>query len=261
MNAYVTMIEKLIGVAFRGGTMATVEEHYGNVLSDVYIWMSGGFDVAIKKNTGFFEAHGISPVLSGVAVDLGAGCGFQSIPLARAGFSVTAIDIDGNLLKELGQHSKGLSIRTVQDDLVNFSKYMHSKAELVVCMTDTLLHLESRDRVDTLFINAMDSLEQGGKFVITFRDLSSELLDIDRFIPVKSDDSTIFTCFLEYEADSVKVHDLVHRKVDGEWRFNKSYYRKLRLSREWVDEQLSAVGFSSVTSSIEYGFVTVVAVK
>ena len=35
------------------------------------------------------------------AVDLGAGCGFQAIPLARLGFAVTAIDLDRKLLAEL----------------------------------------------------------------------------------------------------------------------------------------------------------------
>jgi len=78
--------------------MATVEAHYQDVLSGVYSWMLGGFDVQIAKNRSFFENHHIQPKGSGVAVDLGAGCGFQSIPLAEIGYSVTAIDLDDNLL-------------------------------------------------------------------------------------------------------------------------------------------------------------------
>jgi 2-polyprenyl-3-methyl-5-hydroxy-6-metoxy-1,4-benzoquinol methylase len=74
--------------------MATARDHYDKVLSDVYSWMAGGFDIAVQRNAEFFIEHSLSPGGSGIAVDLGSGCGFQSIPLARAGYSVTAIDID-----------------------------------------------------------------------------------------------------------------------------------------------------------------------
>ncbi len=50
-------------------------------------------------------------------------------------------------------------------------------------------------------------------------------------IPVKSDEQTIFTCFLEYEANIVKVHDLVYQKDNNGWKLNKNFYRKLRLSQ------------------------------
>ncbi len=75
--------------------MATVKEHYEQVLSDVYSWMFGGYSAEIERNIDFFKRHKIEPEQSGIAIDLGAGCGFQSISLAKAGFSVTAVDLDG----------------------------------------------------------------------------------------------------------------------------------------------------------------------
>ena len=78
--------------------MALVKEHYEQILSDIYSWMFGGFDNGIGKNLDFFEKYDISSTGSGVAIDLGAGCGFQSIPLAQIGFSVTAIDLDKKLV-------------------------------------------------------------------------------------------------------------------------------------------------------------------
>ena len=122
--------------------MATVESHYHDVLSGIYSWMLGGFDVQITKNRSFFENHHIR-----------------------------------------------LSI------------------------------------------------------------------------PVKQDESTIFTCFLEYEADTVKVHDLVYNNTNGQWKFIKSFYRKLRLSPDWVKDRLVQAGFSEVSIDIENGLVTVVAEK
>jgi SAM-dependent methyltransferase len=241
--------------------MATVTEHYDQVLSDVYSWMFGGFKSGIEKNIRFFDSHRITPARSGTAVDLGAGCGFQSIPLAKAGFSVTAIDIDGKLLDELKRHSDSLPVRTVQDDLINFDTHIEGEVELIVCMTDTVLHLESRDRVVSLFQKVFAALEEGGRFIITLRDLSSELEELDRFIPVRSDENTIFTCFLEYEPQAVKVHDIVYQREHDQWTLSKSYYRKLRLSKDWVEGRLSDAGFGRVKVTVDHGLVTVVATR
>ena len=100
--------------------MATVREHYDQVLSDVYSWMHGGFEAAIERNIEFINKHQLVPRGSGVAVDLGAGCGFQSIPLAQAGYFVVAIDMDAKLLSELTSHCGELPITSIQDDLINF---------------------------------------------------------------------------------------------------------------------------------------------
>ncbi len=240
--------------------MATVKQHYADVLAEVYSWMLGGFDRAVGKNIEFFKKHNIIPEKSKVAIDLGAGCGFQSIPLARMGFKVTAIDIDKKLLDELRANSGKLEIETVKEDLINFEQYVNNKAELIVCMTDTLLHLESKEKVSSLFQKVFASLEDKGKFIITFRDLSQELSELDRFIPLKSDDQTILTCFLEYEPDTVKVHDLLYR-YEQRWQLNKSFYRKLRLSPQWVDKKLKNVGFTQIECEANNGLVTVIATK
>ena len=241
--------------------MPSAEQHYDEVLSQVYSWMLGGFDAALARNTEFFAKRGIAPRGSGVAIDLGAGCGFQSIPLAKLGFAVTAIDLDRKLLDELRAHASGLEIAIVRDDLMRFEQHAPAGAELAVCMLDTLLHLHSKDTVRELFSKVRSALEPGGRFVLTFRDLSREALELDRFIPVRSDDRTIFTCFLEYEPDTVKVHDLVHRRSDGGWALHKSFYRKLRLSPQWVTEQLAYTDFGNVEAAVDGGLVTVVATR
>lgn len=241
--------------------MPSVEQHYDQVLADVYSWMAGGFDAAVARNAEFFAVRGVKPRGSGRAIDLGAGCGFQAIPLAALGFSVTAIDTDGKLLAELREHAEDADIEIVRDDLLHFDAVTAPGAELIVCMVDTLLHLDSKERVLGLFAKVHAALEPLGRFVVTFRDLSHELTELDRFMPVRSDDATVFTCFLEFEPETVKVHDLVYRKSAGRWTFHKSFYRKLRLSRAWVAECVEAAGFDAVDVQVVDGFVTVVATK
>jgi SAM-dependent methyltransferase len=241
--------------------VANVEQHYDQVLADVYSWMYGGYDAALARYAEFFSSRGIVPARSGRAVDLGAGCGFQSIPLARLGFAVTAIDFDRKLLDELSEHAGDAEIAIERGDLLDFERHVHGPIELAVCMVDTLVHLESKAVVKELFVKVHHALEPGGRFVITYRDLSREALELDRFIPVRADDSTILTCFLEFEPETVKVHDLVYRKVGGEWTFRKSFYRKLRLAQTCVEGSLREAGFELAEAGIERGFVTLVATR
>ena len=128
-------------------------------------------------------------------------------------------------------------------------------------MVDTLLHLGSEDVVESLFLDVFASLEPGGMFIGTFRDFTVAAEDLDRFIPVRNDDRTIFTCFLEFEPTTVKVHDLVYRRVDDRWEFAKSFYRKLRLSTAWTVSTLRAVGFAKVETALDRGLVVVTATK
>jgi SAM-dependent methyltransferase len=241
--------------------MATVEEHYDRLLADVYSWMYGGWEGALARYTEFFAVRGIAPRRSGTAVDLGAGCGFQAIPLARLGFAVTAIDIDRKLLAELEAHAGGMPIDVVCGNLVSFRKHVREPLELAVCMVDTLLHLDSTDVVETLFRDVYAALEPGGVFLGTFRDFTVAAEGLDRFIPVRNDERTIFTCFLEFEPTTVKVHDLVYRRVDGRWELSKSFYRKLRLSTAWVVSTLRAAGFAKVETALDRGLVVVTATK
>lgn len=241
--------------------MATVEEHYDQLLADVYSWMYGGWDGALARYTEFFAAHDIAPRRSANAVDLGAGCGFQAIPLAELGFVVTAIDSERKLLAELEEHAEGLPISVVCGNLVRFREHVSGPLELAVCMVDTLLHLDSAEVVEQLFRDVHAALEPGGVFIGTFRDFTVAAEDLDRFIPVRNDERTIFTCFLEFEPATVKVHDLVYRRVDGRWELTKSFYRKLRLSTAWVVSTLRAVGFAKVETGLDRGLVVVTATK
>src|ERR1700736_6066260 len=123
------------------GPMASVEDHYETHLAPVYAWMAGGLDAATAR--GESEIAAVLPDLSSgsVAVDLGAGFGMHAIPLARRGCAVIAVDTSALLLEQLSQHSAGLPIEIVEDDLLSFPRHVNRKADAVLCMGDTLTHL------------------------------------------------------------------------------------------------------------------------
>lgn len=241
--------------------MTDVKAHYDNLLAPYYAWIFGGKEQKLKENRIFFRDHSIIPERSGVAMDLGAGCGFQSIPLAEAGFRVIAIDICPALLADLKESAGELPIETIEGNLLNFSGHRLENTELIVCMGDTLTHLKSLDEVQILMNKVYQALSAAGLLVLTFRDLMFELKGLERFIPVRSEPNLIFTCFLEYEKEHVKVHDVIYEKTNGQWQLRKGFYRKLRIPPQWARDCLLATGFEVNKFDIRNGMATIIARK
>lgn len=241
--------------------MATVKEHYENHLAKYYSWISGGLAQKLEENRNFFKDHHVLPRRSGVAVDLGAGSGFQSIPLAELGFRVIAIDLSKNLLAELKENAKDVPTEIINDDLLNFSKHCPDKIELAVCMGDTLTHLSTHQNIQNLLKKVYSTLETGGRVVLTFRDLTTELRGLDRFIPVRSDANTIFTCFLEYEKDHVRVHDIIYEQRNNQWELKTSFFKKIRILPQQTKEILQDTGFKVETFDIHNAVVCIIANK
>jgi len=241
--------------------MADVKEHYDRLLAEYYSWMSGGFAKKLQQNQKFFRSHRVRPAHSGIAVDLGAGCGFQSIPLSQIGFNVIAIDSSKKLLAELRQNAQGLAIKTINDDLLSFDRCCPGPIELVVCMGDTLTHLSTRKTIRRLLRKVFKTLETGGRLILSFRNLSVELTGLDRFISVRNDASIIFACFLEYEKNQVKVHDIVYQRKHDRWGLKKSFYKKIRIAPQWIKEVLQGLGFNIETFDINDAVVCIIARK
>lgn len=221
----------------------SVQSHYDNHLAAFYAWMTGNFDTKQKEQETYFTSKHIAPAGNGVALDLGAGHGLQTVSLANLGFSVFAVDFNQHLLSELNARTKGLPVRTILANLANTAQYTMD-AELIVCMGDTLTHLDSVEQVTTLIGEWYKLLSPKGKLVLSFRDLTQELVQEERFIPVRAEDDRIHSCFLEYFPGYVKVFDILLEKQQGQWIQKVSSYRKLRLGIEQVKMMLTAAGFA-----------------
>ena len=219
--------------------MKSVVDHYETHLAPIYSWMAGGIDHALLLGASDVSGFISSP---GYAVDLGAGFGMHSIPLARAGLRVLAIDTSAYLLDELRRHGAGLPVTAIQADLRGFTSRLASPADLILCMGDTLAHLQSVEEVTQLFRDVAASLRPGGRFVATFRDYRTLPQGVRRFIPVRSDTERIHACFLEERPERVVVHDILHEFEAGSWSMRVSSYEKLRLAPDVVNRAVDAAG-------------------
>ena len=224
--------------------MNTIADHYERLLAEHYSWMFGVAPaVKAAEQLQLLERSKIAP--GKLAVDLGAGSGFQSMALADLGFeSVLALDTSARLLEELKSNCGSRPVTPIRDDMLNILRHVApGSADAVVCMGDTLTHLPQRELVPRMFAEVFGALRHGGTFVVTYRDLATPLQGVDRFIPVRSTPEKIMTCFLEYQPGVVVVHDLVHTLKDDVWQLAKSCYTKLRLAVEDVRHELAQAGF------------------
>ena len=241
--------------------MASVAEHYASHLAPVYLWMAGGFERAVETGRADLEALPIDLAACGAALDLGAGFGMHAIPLAQRGCRVTALDTSRLLLDELRQRSPGLSVRAVEANLLDLEQYTPEPLPLMLCMGDTLTHLERDQDVDVLFRAASRNLAPGGHLVLTFRDYERLPQGPARFLLVRSDTERLLTCFLEEDGPRVVVHDILHERGAAGWDMRVSAYRKLRLAPAAVTARLQAAGLAATVSAGPRGMVCIVGSK
>ena len=222
-----------------------VQQHYDTLLAEHYTWMFGfAFEDKVAEQEALLRAAGVAA--PGRALDLGAGSGFQSFALAALGATeIVALDTCAALLREIEMQRADEAIRCIEADLRTFDRHVKGTFNTIVCMGDTLTHLTDSLEVKNLFQLVYSRLTPGGRFVVSYRDLAAAPQGLDRFIPLRSDDNTIMTCFLERVApDKILVHDLVHVRRDGAWRLNKSAYPKLALPRDEVLRVAACAGLN-----------------
>lgn len=243
--------------------MSDVRKHYETLLARHYSWMVGtAFDVKVAEQQALLEELGVRG--SGLAIDLGCGPGYQAVALAKLGYSpVRAVDGSGILLDELAGHAEGLGIERVHADIRALKEFTAPEsASAIVCMGDTLTHLQSLDDVSQLLADAHRTLQPGGVLALTFRDLSIERSGLDRFLPIRADAGRIMTCVLEFESDHVVINDLIYVREGESWTLNKSSFRKIRLGVEDVLADLKLLGFKlMVNKPLANGMQAIAAVK
>ena len=239
----------------------TTNDHYEQHLAPVYLWMEGGAQAALQRGASEIQTLGLPIGLGSKVVDLGAGFGMHAIPIARTGASVLAIDASALLLRTLEELSEGVPIRKVCEDLLTFPKHLTERPDLILCMGDTITHLPNTGAVLSLIENAATTLACGGTFVISLRDYSTPLFGSHRFIPVRSDNERLLTCFLEYEATSVLVHDIVQERTAHGWTTRVSHYRMLLLSIGHLITQLETRGFVVAREVGLRGMVRLIAIR
>lgn len=212
----------------------TTLKHYENHLAKFYSWTTGDFQTARQAFEEFLNRHGLKPAKSGIALDLGAGHGIQTLAMVSVGFEVTAVDFSKQLLAELKVHDVDGKVKVIESDISKFEHFKTITPELITCCGDTISHLESKEEIENYIQNCLNLLTEKGKLVLSFRDYSEELKGAERIIPVRNDEHKIHTCLLEYGREKLTVTDMLYQQVNGGWKLSTSTYQKVRVSVDMI---------------------------
>jgi SAM-dependent methyltransferase len=82
-------------------------------------------------------------------LDVAAGTGFHSVQLLKAGFDVTSVDGNAEMLTKAFENGRrrGLVLRTVHADWRWLNRDVHGKFDAIVCLGNSFTHLfDERDR-------------------------------------------------------------------------------------------------------------------
>ncbi|MEI6642336.1 MAG: class I SAM-dependent methyltransferase [Novosphingobium sp.] len=222
--------------------MTAQKRHYDELLAEHYSWMAGKpYAAVVAEQEALLRDLGIAA--PGRCLDLGSGSGYQSLALAQMGASeVRALDTSAKLLAELEGRAAGYPITCHLADITAFDAVVAGPFDTIVCMGDTLPHLESRADVRRMLTAASAALAPGGHLILSWRDMARPPEGLDRFIPVRTSDERIMLCFVEDAGDGVMVHDLVFEKGPDSWSLAKSAYPKLKLPVDDIRSALAGHG-------------------
>jgi SAM-dependent methyltransferase len=100
----------------------------------------------------------------GRVLDLGAGPGRHSLPLARSGYTVTALDTSAHLLDQLRDAGADLPIEIVQADMREFRRA--DSFDLVMVMWTSFGYFQDEDDHGRVLDHVHASLKPGGRLVL-----------------------------------------------------------------------------------------------
>lgn len=201
----------------------------------------GSWDDQVGSSEAFSKVRDVllelaEPRAEDEAVDLGAGTGFVTIPLAEQVRFVVAVDLVGEMLEvaRLEAQRRGLNnVTTVAEDLTRVS-FGSASVDLVVS-SYALHHLTDEDKI-ALVEHARSWLRPGGRIVIADMMFGRGASAQDRQIILD------------------KVRRLARKGPGGIWRIVKNAVRfglrkgnDLPVTPEFWTEALSDAGFVDVT--------------
>jgi glycine/sarcosine N-methyltransferase len=123
--------------------------------------------------------------LSPRILDVAAGIGTQSLPLATRGFRVTARDVSPKAIARLAREGaeRGLVIDCGVADMRTVRGTVSAEFEAVICCDNSLPHLLTDEDILLALSQFRESLAVGGVFVCSVRDYDR----IDRSAPARRD--------------------------------------------------------------------------
>jgi len=177
-------------------------------------------------------------------LDVATGTGFHSVQLLRAGFEVTSVDGNANMLAKAFENAKrrGFILRTIHADWRWLTRHVHEKYDAIICLGNSFTHLFSeRDRRRAL-AEFYAVLRHDGFLVLDQRNYDSIL---DEGFRSKH---TYYYCGEDVRAEPEHVDSGLARFRYSFPDGSKYHLNMFPLRRDYTRKLATDVGFQEVTT-------------
>ena len=224
-------------------------EHHDSYLGFARHYDRHGWDWYAHANSQrllvLLQERGLS---GGKILDAGCGTGTLALSLASRGYGVTGIDLSEEMLAVARSKDPAGSVIWREGDITRFDLREPGGFDAILCVADTLNHLETLDEWEAAFSRFAVHLRPGGRlFIDAVTCLGLERLD--KYSVVERDEQTLILGII-YERgrrrSTLKATSFARRSGDG------LYERATETVTEWgqpvagIIERLRKAGFTEV---------------
>lgn len=148
------------------------------------------------------------------AVDMGCGTGVHAIALAQLGVDVTAVDISEGMLGKARVHAaeSGVYIDFRLGDFL--TDVENAPVQLLLCLGNSLPHLESRDALTEALAHWRALCAEGGHVVIQLLNYHRVLAQRERIVNIRRDGHDTIVRFYDFIDDSLQFNILTIREAE-----------------------------------------------
>jgi len=133
-----------------------------------YERLSKYYDVVFKMGAAQMELIQSSVLPGKRILDIGCGTGTYSIPLAKLGYQMVALDYDQSMVDKLRTKADALDlqIESFARDMMGLDDLIEDAYDGILCIGNTLPHLKDMDEVETFLKMVNKKLADDGVFII-----------------------------------------------------------------------------------------------
>ena len=196
-------------------------------------------------------------------LDCACGIGTQSLGLAARGFDVTGSDASSGAIQRARSEAskRGLNIRFSVADMVQLSEIAQSSFHAVICLDNSLPHLETDEELLQATRQVYGRLRPGGSFVGSIRDYDQLIVERPTsqgpsFYSDSGGRRVVFQIWDWLDERRYRFHLYITRSTESAWQtfhFTSTYRALLRSELRHI---LEHAGFTNVRwlSPSETGF-------
>jgi glycine/sarcosine N-methyltransferase len=151
-----------------------VKDFYDQLASNYHL-IFADWEASIRRQAavlGVILERECGPPASAKVLDCACGIGTQALGLAKLGFQVTACDLSPLAVERTRKETekRGLSVRALVADMLDLTALPDGSFDAVICMDNSLPHLESDEQLLQAVTQIQRKLRPDGLFMASIRD-------------------------------------------------------------------------------------------